>query len=112
MAYNENLADRVRDVLVDEVGLREQKMFGGLAFMLDAHMCCGVAGDELTLRFGPEGVDAARTRCNVRPMDFAGRPLATMVFVEPGGLRGSALGRWVEQAADASVRAGIRGARI
>lgn len=99
MAYDENLADRVRHVLVGDAGLTERKMFGGLAFMLDGHMCCGVAGDELMLRLGPEGVDAALKRRHTRPMDFTGRPMASMVFVEPDGLRGSALRSWVEQAA-------------
>lgn len=99
MAYDENLADRVRHVLVNEAGLSERKMFGGLAFMLDGHMCCGVVGDELMLRLGPEGADAALERRHTRPMDFTGRPMASMVFVESDGLRGSALRRWVELAA-------------
>jgi TfoX N-terminal domain len=52
VAYDEILADRVRDVLAGEPGLSERKMFGGLAFMLDGHMCCGLVGDRLMLRLG------------------------------------------------------------
>ncbi|HKY24539.1 MAG TPA: TfoX/Sxy family protein [Gaiella sp.] len=99
MAYDENLAGRVRDVLAPEAGLTERKMFGGLAFMLDGHMCCGIVGDELMLRLGIDGAEAALARPHVRPMDFTGRPMAGMVYVSRDGLRGIALRRWVERAA-------------
>jgi TfoX/Sxy family transcriptional regulator of competence genes len=99
MAYDENLADRVRAILASEPSLSERKMFGGLAFMIDGRMCCGIVGHELMLRLGPEGSDAALKRPNVRPMDFTGRPMTSRVFVAPEGLRGIALRRWVENAA-------------
>jgi TfoX/Sxy family transcriptional regulator of competence genes len=98
MAYDERLADRVRGVLLADAGLTERKMFGGLAFMLDGHMCCGIVGDELMLRLGVDGADAALARPHVRPMDFTGRPMAGMVCVAPEGLGGVALRRWVERA--------------
>ena len=47
MAYDERLADRVRDLLAGEPALSERKMFGGLAFMLAGNMCCGIVGDRL-----------------------------------------------------------------
>jgi TfoX/Sxy family transcriptional regulator of competence genes len=99
MAYDEKLAERVRVVVGAEQGLSERKMFGGLAFMLEGHMFCGIVGSDLMLRLGPEGADTALDRPHVRPMDFTGRPLAGMVYVAPEGLRGAALRRWVEQAA-------------
>jgi len=99
MAYDENLADRVRHVLAPEPGRTERKMFGGLAFMLDGHMCCGIVGDELMLRLGIDGAKAALSRPHVRPMDFTGRPSAGMVYVSREGLEGVALRRWVERAA-------------
>jgi hypothetical protein len=99
MAYDENLAARVRAVLASEPSLSERKMFGGLAFMIDRHMCCGIVGCDLMLRLGRDGSDAALERPHVRPMDFTGRPMTSMVFVEPDGLRGAALRRWVEKAA-------------
>jgi len=100
MAYDDTLADRVREALSGELGLTERRMFGGLAFMLDGHMCCGVVDSDLMLRLGPEGADDALERPHVRPMDFTGRPMSTMVFVEPAGLRGKALLGWI----DAAVR--------
>ena len=73
-------------------------MFGGLAFMQDGHMCCWIVGDELLLRLGLDGADAALELPHVRPMDFTGKPMAGMVFVSSDGLRGAALRRWVESA--------------
>ena len=54
MAYDEKLAERVREILAAEPGLSERKMFGGLAFMLDGHMCCGIVGERLMLRLGAD----------------------------------------------------------
>jgi hypothetical protein len=98
MAYDEGLADRVRDVLAPQAGLTERKMFGGLAFMLDGHMCCGIVGSDLMLRLGVDGADATLARPHVRPMDFTGKPMSGMVFVAPEGLRGTALRGGVRRA--------------
>ena len=78
MAYDEKLADRVRDILEGDPGVSERKMFGGLAFMVDGHMACGIAGDDLMLRLGAEGAEAALQKPHVRPMDFTGRPMKGM----------------------------------
>ena len=99
MAYDEDLAWRVRAVLPPAEAVTERQMFGGLAFMLGGHMFCGVVRDTLMVRLGPEGADRALNQPHVRPMDFTGRPVKGMVFVEPGGLRGAALGEWVAAAA-------------
>jgi TfoX/Sxy family transcriptional regulator of competence genes len=98
MAYDENLAERVRFILASDPNLRERKMFGGLAFMIDGHMCCGIVGDELMLRLGADGARAALERPHVREMDFTGRPMTAMVFVAPESLGRAALTRWIEQA--------------
>ena len=98
MAYDEHLADRVRAILTSQPSLSERKMFGGLAFMLHGHMCCGIVRSDLMLRLGPEGTDAALERPHVRAMDFTGRPMTSMLYVEPEGLRGVALRGWVEKA--------------
>ena len=98
MAYDEELADRIRDIMPDPELVREQKMFGGLAFLRSGHMCCGVLKDELMLRLGPEGADAALDRPHVRQMDFTGRPMTGMVFVAPAGLEGDSLDELVKQA--------------
>lgn len=99
MAYDEALADRIRDVLAGSAEVTEIKMFGGLAFMVRGHMACGVVHDDLMLRLGPDGADAALGRPHVRPMDFTGRPMTGMVFVDPAGLTGTALEKWVHAAA-------------
>ncbi|HEY4622004.1 MAG TPA: TfoX/Sxy family protein [Gaiellaceae bacterium] len=98
MAYDERLAERVREVLLGEERVSARKMFGGIAFMVDGHMVCGIVGDDLMLRLGVAGADEALDRQHVRPMDFTGRPMTTMVYVEPAGTRGAALRRWVDQA--------------
>ncbi len=98
MAYSEELADRVREVLDGRV-VREQKMFGGLCFMVDGNMCAGVTGDDLMLRLGEERADAALDEPHTRPMDFTGRPMKKFVFVEPAGTESDAdLERWVGRA--------------
>jgi TfoX/Sxy family transcriptional regulator of competence genes len=97
MAYDEQLAARVRDVLAGDPHITERKMFGGLAFMVEGHMCCGIVGDELMLRLGVDGAEQALAKPHVRQMDFTGRPMKGMVFVSAEGLRGVALRRWVER---------------
>jgi TfoX/Sxy family transcriptional regulator of competence genes len=97
MAYDKLLAERIRDVLVGE-NPSERKMFGGIAFMVDGHMVCGIVGDDLMLRLGDEAADAALDRPHVRPMDFTGRPMTTMVYLEPAGARGDELRSWIEKA--------------
>ena len=99
MAYDERLAERVRDVLAGDPGLSERKMFGGLAFMLDGNMCCGIVGERLMLRLGADLAAEALERPGVQPMDFTGRPMTGMVYVAPESLRGRALRSWIEQAA-------------
>jgi TfoX/Sxy family transcriptional regulator of competence genes len=74
-------------------------MFGGLAFMVNGNMACGIVKDELMLRLGAEGADAALERPHVRHMDFTGRPMTGMVYVGRGGLGDVELRGWVQQAA-------------
>lgn len=97
MAYDENLAQRVREIMAAEETVTERKMFGGLAFMLDGNMACGILGEDLMLRLGPDGGESALASTHVQPMDFTGRPMKGMVFVSPAGLKGSTLRRWVEK---------------
>ncbi len=87
MAYDEELADRIRDVLADRAdGVREQKMFGGLAFMVDGHMTVGVVKDELMARVGRAGEDDALAQPHARLMDFTGRPMTGFVLVAALGV--------------------------
>jgi TfoX/Sxy family transcriptional regulator of competence genes len=98
--YDETLADRVRNVLTADreiIGdLEEKKMFGGLAFMLRGHMCCGITSDNLMVRLGGAQELEALAEPHVRPMDFTGRPMKGFVYVEPEGTRSEKdLRRWV-----------------
>lgn len=87
MAYDENLAKRIRKSLGRRKSLAEIKMFGGLCFTLSGHMCCGVLKDELMVRVGPERYPDALRRPHARPMDFTGRALKGLVYVAPAGIR-------------------------
>ena len=96
MAYDEQLAERIRVALADAPGLYERKMFGGIAFMTSGHMTVGILGDRLMARLGPEGTARALERPHVSPMDFTGPPSRTMVFVEPAGIAADAdLAEWI-----------------
>ena len=81
MAYDEGLAARIADQLEGEPGLVEKKMFGGLAFLVEGHMCVGIVGDELMVRVGPEAYEEALAEEGARPMDFTGKPMRGLVYV-------------------------------
>ena len=99
MAYDEKLAERVRNRLASTQGITERKMFGGLCFLLRGNMCCGLTGETLMVRVGPEAYQATLRLTHAREMDFTGRPLKGMVYVDPAGLEtAAAVGRWVERA--------------
>lgn len=99
MAFDENLAQRVRSALSARTGVTERKMFGGLAFMVRGHMSVGVREQQLMLRLGEAAAEVALKRRHVRPMDFTGRVMKGMVYVDAPGLRGAAaLRKWVDAA--------------
>jgi TfoX/Sxy family transcriptional regulator of competence genes len=96
MAYDEDVANRVREALVGQSAVTERKMFGGLAFMVGGHMCCGVLGDELMVRVGPEQYETALALPHARPMDFTGKTMRGMIFVAADGARdGDEVAAWV-----------------
>jgi len=99
MAYDEKLAARVRALLADRPDVTERRMFGGLTFMVAGHMCCGVHGDELILRLGPERAAEALAGRRPRTMDFTGRALTGFVTVDREAPGGRALAGWVREAA-------------
>ncbi|MBI3616398.1 MAG: TfoX/Sxy family protein [Candidatus Omnitrophica bacterium] len=99
MAYDEALAARVRRLLARRPALVERRMFGGIAFMVRGHMCCGVLKNDLVVRVGPARYEKALSQPHVRPMDFTGRPISGFVFVGPGGYRTDEMFRtWIKQA--------------
>jgi hypothetical protein len=82
MAYDRGLADRVRSILERRAGFSERQMFGGIAFMINGHMCCGVMKTDLMLRLAPEAVVSGLRRPHTRLMDFSGKPMKSMMLVD------------------------------
>ena len=73
-------------------------MFGGLAFMVNGHMCCGLVGEDLVVRVGPGGHDEALAQPHARPMDFTGRQMKGFVYVGALGYRTKAgLRTWIKR---------------
>jgi TfoX/Sxy family transcriptional regulator of competence genes len=98
MAYDEKLAQRVRERLAGQPGLAEKKMFGGVAFMLRGNMCCGVLNADLIVRVGPKQFADALERPHARPFDVTGRPMRGIVMVGGAGLTtDEALRDWIER---------------
>ena len=85
MAYDEGVAQRVREYFTDRTDITEKKMFGGLAFLVSGHMCVGVINDELMARVGPEQYPAALQEPHAREMDFTGRPMKGFVYIGAEG---------------------------
>lgn len=100
MAYDETIAARVRAALADQEGLEEKRMFGGVAFLLHGHMCCGVQEDRLILRLGETQGNAAFGPPYVKPFAPTGRAMKGWVTVEGEGIAAdAALANWLQQAA-------------
>lgn len=102
MAYDEALADRVRDIVGVRPGVTERKMFGALAWMVGGNMACGVRHDELLVRLGREGAERALAEPHVRQFASAdGRSMTGFVVVAPEGVADDgALAGWVDAGAE------------
>lgn len=106
MAYDENLADRVRILLAEQPVLEEKKMMGGLTFMVNDKMCVGVLKDDLMVRIDPEKQEEALGRKGCREMDFTKKPMKGYVFVGPEGCETEEnLNYWVQMALDFNGKA-------
>jgi len=96
MAFDEGLAQRIREALAAERGVSEKRMFGGIAFLLNGNMAVGVVKDSLMVRVGPEKYETLVADSNAREMDFTGKPLRGFVYVGSEGLVSDAdLNRWI-----------------
>ncbi len=94
--FDERLAARLRELLDSDVSFSERRMFGGICFLVDGAMCCGVLKEDLIVRAGPEEGPRALTRPHTRAFDFTGKPSAGMIYVAPEGTKTKAqLWRWV-----------------
>jgi TfoX/Sxy family transcriptional regulator of competence genes len=98
MAYDEGLAQRIREQVGDLPGLSEMKAFGGLSFLVNGNMAVGVIKDEMMVRVGPEKFDDAVASPHARPFDMTGKPLKGWILVAPQGYaEDQDLDRWIEQ---------------
>jgi hypothetical protein len=96
MPFDEQLASRIRAALGKRKGLAEKKMFGGIGFLLNGNMCCGVHGSELIVRLAPEETEPALAESYTRRFDLTGRPMNGWLLVAPQGINTDAkLARWV-----------------
>ena len=96
MAYNELIAERIRERLAMLDDVREMKMMGGLAFMVNGKMCVGVLQDDLMARINPDEREKAFERPGCREMDFTGKPMKSFVFVgEEGTMHNEDLDYWI-----------------
>lgn len=83
MAYNERYAEQVKKILLKKnVDFEEKKMFGGIAFMIDGKMTCGITKDDLMVRIIESEYEKALKDKNVRKMDFTGKPLKGFLYVD------------------------------
>jgi TfoX/Sxy family transcriptional regulator of competence genes len=101
VGYDLKTAERVRQLLLKRSDVAEKRMVGGLSFVVGGSMCCGVTGSALMVRVGAEERDRVLAQPHVRPMKFAGRPLAGFVLIDPEGFRSdAALAAWVQRGLD------------
>lgn len=101
MAFDQGLAERLREVLRGRLDVDEKHMFGGIVFMAHGYMAVGIVGDVLMVRVGPVAYPAALKQRHARPMDFTGKPLAGYLYIDPPGFaEDDDLARWVALALD------------
>ena len=87
MAYNEKLADRIREALADIKQVEEKKMFRGITFMVKGKMCVSVSGDEMMCRFDPALQETVAEKKSFRPMIMKGREYKGYIYVEGEGIK-------------------------
>ena len=98
MAYDEGLAGRIRQALSGSPEIVEKKMFGGIGYLLNGNMACGVNGDALIVRVGPEAYKSALAEPYTAVFDLTGRPMTGWVVVKADGIASDeALQGWVER---------------
>ena len=101
MAYDEGLAQRMRQARAVIPDIDEKKMFGGIGFLLNGNMACGVNKDDLIVRVGPEAYESALAESHTKEFDMTGRPMKGWVVVRPGGYEtDEALKSWVQRGVD------------
>ena len=101
MPYSESLAQRLRQTVAGRRGITEKKMFGGVGFLLNGHMCVGVWKHSLIARINPDNYAAALIEPHVQEFDITGRPMRGWIMVEPDGIDSDEqLNAWVRRSLD------------
>ncbi|OGO04250.1 MAG: RNA methyltransferase [Chloroflexi bacterium RBG_13_56_8] len=104
MAYDRELAQRVREEMQGLPSFSERTMFGGIGFMLQGNMACGVLGEDLIVRVGPERYEETLARPHTKPFDMTGRPMRGWVLVSPEGYEAHTdLWMWVQQGLEVAL---------
>ena len=99
MAFDESLAERIRQRLARRKNVEEKKMFGGVGFLLNGNLLVGVWKDSLCVRLGPDQAEAALPEPHVKEFDITGRPMKGWVLVEPEGVEDDEqLSGWIQRA--------------
>ncbi|MFD9981572.1 TfoX/Sxy family protein [Streptomyces massasporeus] len=98
MAYDEGLAQRIRERWRTTPEVAEKRMFGGVAFLYRGNMAVGVTGSDLMVRVSPDGTDAALARPGTRVFDMTGRPMRGWIVVDGAAVTDDdTLGRWLDE---------------
>lgn len=98
MAYSEELAERVREIVSRKKGIEEKKMFGGVGFLLNGNMLVGVWKEFLIVRLGPDNDDKALKEKFVIPFDITGKPMKGWLMVVPDGVEDDGnLKKWIQR---------------
>ena len=100
MAFNEKLADRVRELLITQAkNIEEKRMFGGLCFMVNDRMCVGIESERMMVRLDPAVYEEALEKEGCTPMDFTGKVMKGYVFVDADSLNSKKkLTYWIDLA--------------
>jgi TfoX/Sxy family transcriptional regulator of competence genes len=100
MAFNEELAGRIRQALARRKKVEERKMFGGIGFLLNGNLLVGVWKDSLVVRLGPDQAGAALKEAHVSDFNITGRSMKGWVLVGPEGVQDDEqLAGWIQRAA-------------
>lgn len=106
MAFNEKIADRIREALMDLPKVEEKYMFGGVCFMVNGKMCIGVIKDDMMCRIDPVLEAEVVEKPGCRAMDFTGRPMKGYVYVSEEGVKNKkAFEYWVNLCLDFNSKA-------
>ena len=101
MVYDETLANRVRKAIGKNRQVTEKHMFGGLSFLFNKKMFCGILKDDLVLRMSHEQTEGALKNPDVRPMDFTGHPMKGFVYLNKNGCKSDkSLKQWIQLSMD------------